>query len=86
MMLSNLVRLPLIFVSGVFVPHAQMPAWGQWLAPFSPLSYAADLIRLGFGEGAYFGAAADVAALTLFAVLLLAAARLLHARAQARGR
>lgn len=25
MMLSNLVRLPLIFVSGVFVPHAQMP-------------------------------------------------------------
>ena len=26
MMLSSLVRLPLIFISGVFVPHAEMPA------------------------------------------------------------
>jgi ABC-2 type transport system permease protein len=86
MMLSNLVRLPLIFVSGVFVPHAEMPSWGRWLAPFSPLSYAADLVRLGFGQPAYFGAALDVAALALFAVLLLVAARLLHARARSRGR
>lgn len=86
MMLSNLVRLPLIFVSGVFVPHAQMPSWGQWLAPFSPLSYSADLIRIGFGQAAYFGAGADVAALSFFAVALLVAARLFHARARARGR
>ena len=57
MMLSNLVRLPLIFVSGVFVPHAEMPSWGQWLAPLSPLSYAADLIWVGFGQAAYFGVA-----------------------------
>jgi ABC-2 type transport system permease protein len=86
MMLSNLVRLPIIFVSGVFVPHADMPAWGQWLAPFSPLSYAADLIRVGFGQLAYFGAAVDVAALSLFTVAFLVAARVLHARVRARGR
>jgi hypothetical protein len=36
-MLSSLVRLPLIFISGVFVPHADMPAWGQSLSPRSPL-------------------------------------------------
>jgi ABC-2 type transport system permease protein len=86
MMLSNLVRLPLIFVSGVFVPHAEMPAWGQWLAPLSPLSYAADLIRVGFGQAAYFGVASDVLALAFFTLSLLVAARLLHARARARGR
>jgi len=86
MMLSNLVRLPLIFVSGVFVPHAEMPSWGQSLAPLSPLSYAADLIRVGFGQTAYFGVASDVAALAVFAVFFLGAARLFHARGRARGR
>ena len=54
MMLSSLVRLPLIFISGVFVPHANMPASGQWLSPLSPLSYSADLVRVGFGGAAHF--------------------------------
>lgn len=84
MMLSNLVRLPLIFVSGVFVPHAAMPTWGQWLSPFSPLSYCADLVRIGFGGEAYWGPAVDGAALVGFAVALLAVANLLHRRTRAR--
>jgi ABC-2 type transport system permease protein len=75
MMLSSLVRLPLIFISGVFVPHAEMPAWGQWLSPLSPLSYSADLIRVGFGGTPYFPVPLDIAALVGFAVLSLAAAR-----------
>ena len=54
MLLSNLVRLPLLFVSGVFLPIAQMPLWARWIAPVSPLSYAGDLIRSGFGQKAYF--------------------------------
>ena len=78
MMLSSLVRLPLIFISGVFVPHADMPEWGQWLSPLSPLSYSADLIRAGFGGTAYFPVPADIAALTGFAALFFAAARFIH--------
>jgi ABC-2 type transport system permease protein len=54
MLLSNLVRLPLLFVSGVFLPIAQMPAWARWISPVSPLSYAGDLLRSGFGQRAYF--------------------------------
>jgi len=82
MMLSNLVRLPLMFISGVFVPHAAMPEWGQWLAPLSPLSYAADLIRLGFGEPGHFGAGTDVAALTGFTLAFLLLASVFHTRAR----
>lgn len=67
MMLSNLVRLPLMFVSGVFVPHAEMPRWGQWLSPVSPLSYCADLVRVGFGEQAYWSVQTDVAVLAAMA-------------------
>jgi ABC-2 type transport system permease protein len=78
MMLSNLVRLPIIFVSGVFIPVAQMPAWGRWLAPLSPLSYSADLIRVGFGETHYFLPSLDVAALAGFTVVFLWIAHWLH--------
>jgi ABC-2 type transport system permease protein len=80
MMLSNLVRLPLIFVSGVFVPLDEMPAWGQWLAPFSPLSYAADLIRMGFGESGYWLPSAEALAQIGFAAAFVALARVLHQR------
>ncbi len=80
MMLSNLVRLPLIFVSGVFVPISEMPAWGQWLAPLSPLSYAADLIRMGFGEAGHWSPTTDALALIAFAVVFVTMARILHQR------
>ena len=80
MMLSNLVRLPLIFVSGVFAPLSQMPAWGRWLAPFSPLSYSSDLIRAGFGEEHYWTAMADAAALCLFIGVFLTLAIYIHRR------
>ncbi len=35
MMLSSLVRFPLVFISGVFVPVEEMPAWGQTIASAS---------------------------------------------------
>ena len=82
MMLSNLVRLPLIFISGVFIPLAEMPEWGQRLAPLSPLSYAADLIRIGMGGTGYFPVILDVSALLAFAAGLLFLAHVLHRRAQ----
>jgi len=54
MLLSNLVRLPLLFVSGIFLPISEMPVWARWVSPLSPLSYAGDLIGVGFGRQAYF--------------------------------
>lgn len=83
-MLSNLVRLPLIFVSIVFVPHAQMPPWGQWLSPLSPLAYCADLVRVGFGSPSYFGVTTDVLALCGISITLMAAAHLFHRRTRNR--
>ncbi|TSA09304.1 MAG: ABC transporter permease [Comamonadaceae bacterium] len=84
MMLSNLVRLPLIFVSGVFVPHAQMPQWGQWLSPMSPLSYCADLVRVGFGGTAYFSVTVDILALAGFTTVFMVAAHFFHGRTRDR--
>jgi ABC-2 type transport system permease protein len=61
-----------------------MPAWGRWLAPLSPLTYSADLIRGGFGEPNYFARWVDAAALVGFALAFLAAARFLHQKTRDR--
>ena len=82
MMLSNLVRLPLLFVSGVFIPIGRMPAWGRWAAPLSPLSYCTDMVRGAFGEAQYFPVWLDCAALIGFAAGFCILARLMHRRAR----
>jgi ABC-2 type transport system permease protein len=45
MIFSNLVRFPLIFISGIFVPLSQMQGWGLALAYCSPLTYLVDLFN-----------------------------------------
>lgn len=85
MLLSNLVRLPLLFVSGIFVPIAQMPAWARWIAPVSPLSYASGLIRAGFGESGYFPACLSIVMLAAFTAAFFWAACRFHRRWRAKG-
>jgi len=85
MLLSNLVRLPLLFLSGVFVPVGRMPPWARWLAPASPLSYAADMVRRGFGQEGYFPPWLSPLALVAFALALFAAANAFHRRWRAKG-
>jgi ABC-2 type transport system permease protein len=64
MMPATLVRWPLLFVSGLFVPIDALPAWGRLLAYASPLTYTKDLC-----EGA-MGGAPRLPPLLSFAALL----------------
>lgn len=50
--LSNLVALPLMFLSGVFFPIFLMPEWLQTIARFLPLTPIIEGIRLITTEGA----------------------------------
>ncbi|MBC2706788.1 MAG: ABC transporter permease [ANME-2 cluster archaeon] len=36
MMISTMVKFPLVFISGVFIPVRELPQWGQVLASASP--------------------------------------------------
>ncbi|MDD1677445.1 MAG: ABC transporter permease, partial [Methanomicrobiales archaeon] len=63
MSILNVVRLPLIFISGVFIPISSMPPIGQSVALFSPLTYANDLIRFGYAGDAQFNPWASLAGL-----------------------
>lgn len=85
MLLSNLVRLPLLFVSGIFLPISDMPSWARWIAPLSPLSYAGDLIRVGFGQQEYFLLWLSPLMLIVFTAILLWGAYKFHRKWRAKG-
>jgi ABC-2 type transport system permease protein len=69
MSMLNLVRLPLIFVSGVFIPLETMPVAGQYIALCSPLTYANDMIRFAYDGNAHFGLFHDIVFLIIFILI-----------------
>ncbi|MFA5613388.1 MAG: ABC transporter permease [Methanoculleus sp.] len=80
MMLSSLIKFPLIFISGIFIPIETLPAWGRTIASLSPLTYFADIARYSLGEANTFPIIVDIAALALFAAVFLVASMKLHER------
>jgi len=80
MMLSSLLKFPLVFISGIFIPLEQMPSWGLALAVCSPLTYFTDLVRYAFTGSHYFPVLADIAVLGIFAVVFTAGTMYLHKR------
>jgi len=71
MMLLNFVRLPLIFISGLYIPIGSLPAWGQIAAAFSPLTYANDLVRYALEGKTLYGPVSDSVVLILFTAAFL---------------
>ena len=80
MMLSSLIKFPLVFISGIFIPLQQLPPWGLALAVCSPLTYFTDLVRYSFTGVNYFPVLADAAMLGIFTVVFTAGTMLLHKR------
>jgi ABC-2 type transport system permease protein len=66
MSLLNVVRLPLIFISGVFIPLSSLPSIGQALSYLSPLTYGNDLIQSAFSGHSHFNPFLDLVALLAF--------------------
>ncbi len=75
-MLSTIIRLPLVFVSGVFIPIQRLPYCIRPLSYISPLTYFSDLVRYAYGCGSLLSPLVDLsmllALLTVFMLLALA--------------
>ncbi len=84
MLLSNVVRLPLIFISGVFIPIEGMPGWAKVISAFSPLTYTCDLAQhalLGYG---YYPIPLGLAVLSAFTIAFFTISIQLHKRTMSR--
>jgi ABC-2 type transport system permease protein len=80
MMLSSLVRFPLVFISGVFLPVEELPTWGRAISSISPLTYFIDLARYSTTGISYYSVTVDLAVLVLFTMLFLLISIKLHER------
>ncbi|MDI6718267.1 MAG: ABC transporter permease [Methanomicrobiales archaeon] len=84
MMLSSLLKFPLVFISGIFIPLEQLPPWGLALAACSPLTYFTDIARYSFMGANFFPVLLDIAVLAAFTLALTAVTMLLHRRTMPR--
>jgi ABC-2 type transport system permease protein len=80
MSMLNLVRLPLIFISGVFIPIESIPSIGKIAAFFSPLTYGNDLIQAAYHGHTHFSPLVDVAILCIFILIFQIFANQLYRR------
>ncbi len=80
MMLSSLVKFPIIFISGIFIPVSQLPGWGKAISHFSPLTFLTDLVResLGGAGGFWPTPMLNLAILTIFLAIFLILAIVVH--------
>jgi ABC-2 type transport system permease protein len=78
MSMLNTVRLPLIFISGVFIPISTMPQIGQKIALFSPLTYGNDMIEFAYTGKSLFSPLLDIVVLLIFIVIFQIAANRLY--------
>jgi ABC-2 type transport system permease protein len=78
MSMLNMVRLPLIFISGVFIPLDQIPEAARFITYLSPLTYGNDLIHAAFSAETHFNPLVDVAMICLFILVFQFAANRLY--------
>jgi ABC-2 type transport system permease protein len=80
MMLSSLVKFPLVFVSGVFMPVAELPAWAKVIASVSPLTYFTEVARYCMGGTSYYPLSISLLLLLMFTIIFWWTAVSLHKR------
>ncbi len=77
-MLSTLVKFPLMFISGVFVPLSQLPQWARIVASISPLTYFTDVARYATGGESHYSIAVNLLVMVAFTVVSWFVAVKLH--------
>ena len=78
MILVNLVKFPLLFMSGIFIPFNELPSQMVYLSFISPLTFLTDLLRYSVDGSNYFTWEFDMYMLIIWLVLLLIVGYLIH--------
>jgi ABC-2 type transport system permease protein len=85
MMPSTLVRWPLLFISGIFIPLEEMAPWTRALAYLSPLTYAQDLMNHAVPGTGDLNPWLDLTLLPVVLLAFLVLAARMHRRSRALG-
>jgi ABC-2 type transport system permease protein len=80
MSMLNVVRLPLVFISGIFIPLSTIPSVAQIVTYFSPLTYGYDLILAGYTGTSHLNPFIDIVMLFVFIMIFQLLADFLYKR------
>jgi ABC-2 type transport system permease protein len=80
MMLSSLIRFPLIFISGIFIPLEELRGIGKFLSFFSPITYLVDIFNFSLKGKSHMHLILDFLVLLVFSGLFIFLASKLHKR------
>jgi len=83
-MIASVVKFPVVFISGIFIPLDQLPVWGQAIAYISPLTYFTDIARSSIQGKGHLPVAVDLVVLLAFTIVFLLVAMKLHERTMPR--
>jgi ABC-2 type transport system permease protein len=83
-MIAAVVKFPVVFISGIFIPLDELPAWGQAVAYISPLTYFTDIARYSIQGRGHLPIAIDLLVLLAFAAVFLAVGMKLHQKTMPR--
>lgn len=79
-MIAAVVKFPIVFISGIFIPLGELPAWGQTVSYISPLTYFTDIARYCIQGRGHLPVYLDLLALVAFTVVFFVVATAFHRR------
>lgn len=80
MMIATMVKFPLIFISGIFIPLAVLPTSFRIVAFLSPLTYTADFFGSSVAGSSLLSPSTNLAMIIGWTLLLVAASFQAHKR------
>jgi ABC-2 type transport system permease protein len=83
--MASLIRFPLVFISGIFVPLAELGAPARGVSLVSPITYLVDLMNFSLRGRYSLHPLLDLAVLVFFSLLFCLGAYRLQRRNMMRG-
>lgn len=80
MMFSSLIRFPLIFISGIFIPLENLRGIARGLSYLSPITYLVDIFNFGFKRESDISLIIDFIALFMFSIIFIYLSNRFHKR------
>ena len=78
MMLSSMIKFPLVFISGIFIPLEELPVWGKAVSSISPLTYFTDLAKFSIQGNSHYPIEVNILVLIAFTIIFLFVALKTH--------
>lgn len=78
MLIMNLVKFPLLFISGIFIPLEDLPFYAIIISFFSPLTFLTDLLRYCVNRSSFFPYQIDLLILIVWNIILFALNSFIH--------